>query len=62
MENEERIIPTAADLSRYRIAWNGSHVEMVLQCVECEKSWSPRKLKGGKLAQDWWHCPSGCNW
>jgi hypothetical protein len=34
---------------------------ILLECKECGKGWSPMFQTGGKLPRGYWKCPDGCN-
>jgi hypothetical protein len=35
--------------------------QAVLGCKRCGARWSPEVSPGGRLPQDWWQWPQGCN-
>lgn len=35
--------------------------DLVLQCVTCRETWSPRLDANGKLSAGYWICPNKCN-
>jgi hypothetical protein len=38
-----------------------NHENFVLQCLNCEETWSPQLGDDGKLPFDAFLCPVGCN-
>jgi hypothetical protein len=35
--------------------------EVILQCLNCAKTWEALLDSSGKLPASYWHCPAGCN-
>lgn len=35
---------------------------ILLQCMMCGTSWSPKLSADGSLPSGYWQCPNKCNW